>query len=94
VEYGPPIDLLVVVGCRVQACSEETVGQILRRYAAYNAHAPSYTWKYDGRRLDMDKTLEQNGIGDDDERFYALRIDDREFLCCLHVYFNDDLTEA
>ena len=42
----------------------------------------------------MDKTLLQNGIGDDDERFYDLRIDDRQFLCALHVYYDDDLTEA
>ena len=42
----------------------------------------------------MYQTLEENGIDDDDERFYNLRIDDREFLCALHVYFNDDLTNA
>jgi len=42
----------------------------------------------------MDKTLAENGISDDDQQFYDLRIDDREFLCSLHVCFNDDLTEA
>ena len=78
----------------MKVCSEETIGQILRRYLPYNAHAGSYTWKYDRQQLDMGKTLAENGIADDDERFYDLRIDDREFLCCLHVYFNDDLTEA
>jgi len=78
----------------VKVCSEETIGDILYRYLPYNAHAGSYTWKYDGQNLDMDKTLADNGITDEDEQFYKLRIDDREFLCTLHVYFNDDLTEA
>jgi len=42
----------------------------------------------------MTSTLTENGIADDDEEFYQLRIDDRQFLCALHVYYNDDLTEA
>jgi len=78
----------------VKVCCEETIGEILQRYLPYNAHAASYTWKYDGHDLEMDKTLADNGITDDDQRFYDLRIDEREFLCALHVYFNDDLTEA
>lgn len=78
----------------MKVCSEETIGEILHRYLPYNAHAGSYTWKYNGQSLDMYQTLEENGIDDDDERFYNLRIDDREFLCALHVYFNDDLTNA
>ena len=77
-----------------KVCSEESISDILQRYLPYNAHAASYTWKYDGQNLDMDGTLTENGIKDDDEQFYDLRIDDREFLCALHVYFNDDLTEA
>ena len=42
----------------------------------------------------MDGTLTDNGIEDDDEQFYELRIDERQFLTTLHVYYNDDLTEA
>jgi len=70
------------------------VNEILERYLPYNSHAGSYTWKYDGQNLDMTSTLTENGIADDDEEFYQLRIDDRQFLCALHVYYNDDLTEA
>jgi len=78
----------------VKICSEETIREILQRYLPYNAHAGSYTWKYNGINLDMDKTLADNGIEDCDEQFFSLRIDERQFLCALHVYFNDDLTEA
>ena len=42
----------------------------------------------------MDKTLEENGIPDEDEEFYKLSMNDDNFLQAIHLYFNDDLTEA
>ena len=42
----------------------------------------------------MYKTLEQNEIKDDDEDFYQLSMNDDHFLQAIHLYFNDDLTEA
>ena len=68
--------------------------EILARYLNNNAHAASYTWKYDGVNLDMDKTMEQNNIVDEDEEFYELGMNDDEYLQAIHLYFNDDLTEA
>ena len=70
------------------------MSEILERYLKFNAHAASYTWKYDGRNLDMNRTLEQNEIKDDDEDFYQLSMNDDSFLQAVHLYFNDDLTEA
>jgi hypothetical protein len=78
----------------IEVCSEETINEILQRYLIYNSHAASYTWKYNGVNVNMDKTLEDNGITDQDEQFYQLRMNDDEFLHSLHIYFNDDLTEA
>lgn len=78
----------------IEVCSEENMQEILQRYLKFNAHASSYTWKYDGRNLDMFKTLEQNEIKDDDEDFYQLSMNDDSFLQAVHLYFNDDLTEA
>eukprot|EP00058_Branchiostoma_floridae_P014142 XP_002599630.1 hypothetical protein BRAFLDRAFT_102572 [Branchiostoma floridae] len=46
-------------------CSEEYLSEILERYLKYNAHAGSYTWKYDGKNLDMGMTLEENEIFDE-----------------------------
>ncbi len=77
-----------------QVCSEETMNEILQRYLTYNAHAASYTWKYNGVNLDMDKTLEENGIQDEDEEFYQLSMNDDTYLQAIHLYFNDDLTES
>ncbi|WAR13711.1 CB5D1-like protein [Mya arenaria] len=68
--------------------------QVIERYLKFNAHAASYTWKYDGRNLDMNKNLEENQIQDDDEDFYKLSMNDDTFLQSVHLYFNDDLTEA
>jgi len=78
----------------VEVCSEETISEILQRYLKHNSHANSYTWKYTGKNLDMDKTLAENRIMDDDEELYQLRMNDEEFLPAVHLYFNDDLTEA
>lgn len=68
--------------------------EILDRYLKYNYHAASYTWKYDCRNLDMTKTLEENDIPDEDEQFYELSMNDDSYLQTIHLYFNDDLTEA
>ncbi|OAF71819.1 Cytochrome b5 domain-containing protein 1 [Intoshia linei] len=77
----------------IEVCSEETMYDILQRYLVYNSHAKSYTWKYNLVDLDMNKTLEANGVKDEDEIFYKLSIDDDLYIPSIHLYFNDDLTE-
>ncbi|XP_072036123.1 LOW QUALITY PROTEIN: cytochrome b5 domain-containing protein 1-like [Amphiura filiformis] len=78
----------------IEVCSEEIMTEILDRYLKWNYHAASYTWKYNSVNLNMDMTLEQNGVVDEDEDFYKLSMNDDKFLPALHLYFNDDLTEA
>lgn len=68
--------------------------EILQRYLTYNNHAGSYTWKFFGHNLDMSKTLEQNGIADESEEFFDVRMDEEEFLPPITLYYEDDLTEA
>ncbi len=77
----------------IEVCTEENMHEILQRYLKYNAHADSYTWKYEIRVLDMEKTLSENGIVDDDFDFYTLRMRDDEYLQSIILYYNDDLTE-
>ncbi|KAM3927308.1 cytochrome b5 domain-containing protein 1 [Leptodactylus fuscus] len=77
----------------LEVCSEETIWEILARYLPYNAHAASYTWKYCGLPLNMELTLEENGVRDEDEEFDELKMDSDSYTCSLHLYFNDDLTE-
>lgn len=78
----------------VEVCNEESINEILQRYLRYNEHAASYTWKYNNEVLDMEKSLQDNGIHDDDEEFYELSMTDNSFRQAVHLYFNDDLTEA
>ncbi|XP_030402145.1 cytochrome b5 domain-containing protein 1 isoform X1 [Gopherus evgoodei] len=77
----------------LEVCAEESMWEILRRYLPHNAHAASYTWKYKGVSLDMDKTLEQNKIPDEDVEFYRLNLDADLYTPGILLYFNDDLTE-
>lgn len=78
----------------LEMCSEEILNEIQARYLLYNTHAASYTWKYNGANLDMQRTLEENSVNDESEEFYKLSLDEDQFLPALHIYFNDDLTEA
>jgi hypothetical protein len=79
---------------------EETVGEIQERYLSFNGHARSYTWKRlteDGEKfvvMDMDKTLEENGVKDEDAEFDNLQIESDLFIPCIHILFNDDLSIA
>ncbi|KAG8431012.1 hypothetical protein GDO86_019557 [Hymenochirus boettgeri] len=77
----------------LEVCGEETIWEILQRYLPYNAHAASYTWKFCGFPLDMDKTLKENGVQDEDWELEELRMDCDVHTPSLHLYFNDDLTE-
>jgi len=82
----------------LEVCSEETMEEILDRYLDHNSHASSYTWKTldegDFRPLDMNKTLEKNGIPNESDAFESLRIADDYYTPVVHLYFDDDLTVA
>ena len=49
----------------IEVCTEESLNEILERYLELNSHAASYTWKREGRILDMAKNLEENEIPDE-----------------------------
>ncbi len=42
----------------------------------------------------MELTLEENEIPDETDDFIGLDIDPEEYIPAIHIYFNDDLTEA
>ena len=45
-------------------------------------------------KLDMDRTLQENGLVDESDDFEELGVDEQSFLPEIFLYFNDDLTEA
>jgi len=73
---------------------EDTVEEIRNRYLIHNAHAGSYTWKRLGKALNMEKTLEENGVKDETIEFERLGIDPDDHIPVIHLYFDDDLTVA
>lgn len=76
--------------------AEETLQEIQTRYLEINKHSQSYTWKdcY-AKVLDLEKTLEENGIHDEDAEYDYLDVpDSQRHVPAIMIYFNDDLTEA
>ena len=83
--------------------SEESVAEIRERYLEFNWHAKSYTWKvllgddsggHSFKTLDMEKTLDENGVKDEAEEFEHLLIEDTFYIPVIHLYYTDDLTVA
>ena len=78
----------------IEVCSEKTIYEIFDQYKEIIEHADSYTWKRLQRVLDMELTLEENEIPDETEDYINLDIDPDDYIPAIHIYFNDDLTEA
>eukprot|EP00747_Dinoflagellata_sp_TGD_P162287 gnl/TRDRNA2_/TRDRNA2_179721_c0_seq1.p1 gnl/TRDRNA2_/TRDRNA2_179721_c0~~gnl/TRDRNA2_/TRDRNA2_179721_c0_seq1.p1 ORF type:complete len:283 (+),score=54.55 gnl/TRDRNA2_/TRDRNA2_179721_c0_seq1:115-849(+) len=88
------LNLLTKQKTTLEVPIEETIEEIQTRYLKYNAHAKSYTWKRLGKPLEMQKTLQENGMKDETEEFLKLGIDPDDHIPVIHLYFNDDATEA
>ena len=43
-------------------------------------------------KIDMQKTLDQIGIPDENGLFESMGINEDQYMPTVHVYFNDDLT--
>ena len=71
---------------------EETLNEILDRLLSINTHAGSYTWKRQNRPLDLELTLDENGIPDESSDFLSYNLDDEFYIPAIHIYYNDDLT--
>ncbi len=80
----------------INVCQEETISDIRDRYLEYNAHSHSYTFKAlindEFTVLDMNKTLDENNVLDEQEKFVDLNMDYDFYVPALHIYYNDDLT--
>lgn len=92
-------NMLTKTATKLEVCTEETLLEIQNRYLGHNAHSSSYTWKRTdstqvARLLDMDKTLDENGIPDEQPEFDTLDIDPDFYIPTVHLYFADDLTVA
>ncbi|XP_043270393.1 cytochrome b5 domain-containing protein 1 [Venturia canescens] len=78
----------------ISVCEEDTIRRIQERFLTFNAHGGSYKWKFEGKSIDMNKTLTDNGILDERDRFVACGLSEDIYVPSLVCYFNDDMTEA
>jgi len=95
------INTLTKVEHTIEVCGEESIDDIQAKYLAYNKHAESYVWKRLGKigepsmvMLDMEATLEANGLPDESSEYGRLGIDEDFYIPSLMIYFKDDLTSA
>ncbi|KAJ3226022.1 Cytochrome b5 domain-containing protein 1 [Clydaea vesicula] len=78
----------------IEVCSEEKITAIQDRYTSLNAHAKGYMWKRLGVLLDMNATLEQNGVVDSSNVFEEIGLSEDDWYPAIHLFFSDDLTVA
>lgn len=79
---------------------EQTLAAIADKFLYFNAHARGYTWRAivggKNRALDMEKTLEENGLADDAAELEKIGIDSTEssMHTVLFLEFDDSRTIA
>jgi hypothetical protein len=82
----------------IKVCGEETISERQDSYMEFNKKSRSYTWKFTKEdeiiELELSKTLEENGIPDESEKFLKFGLNDDFDIPVLHIYYNDDLNYA
>ncbi|XP_052521351.1 cytochrome b5 domain-containing protein 1-like [Tympanuchus pallidicinctus] len=76
--------------CVIEVCGEEPVGAALRRARGWQEQLEKYTACYGGVPLNPHLSLEQNGIPDGTSELRSLRLDPKDFIPTVFLYFNDD----
>ncbi|XP_015739761.1 cytochrome b5 domain-containing protein 1 isoform X1 [Coturnix japonica] len=79
--------------CVIEVCGEEPVGAALQRARGWREQLRKYTVCYGGVPLQPHLTLEQNGIPDGTAELRSLRLDPKDFIPTVLLYFNDDVGE-
>ncbi|ETO15358.1 hypothetical protein RFI_22003 [Reticulomyxa filosa] len=75
----------------LQVCKEEPLGDIQTfRYNCINNNSHKYIWKFQQTSLDMTKTLEENGVIDNEQLFEQLDITE-EYFPAICLEFKDEL---
>ncbi|XP_011500925.1 PREDICTED: cytochrome b5 domain-containing protein 1 [Ceratosolen solmsi marchali] len=79
----------------ISVCEEDSIRRIRERAKILNLHGESYTWKFEGKPLDLALSLTGNGIADERDRYLACGLpdDSTTYVPNLLCYYNDDLTE-
>ncbi|KAH1017653.1 hypothetical protein HUJ05_008263 [Dendroctonus ponderosae] len=87
-------NMLTLSEVTINVCCEDTFYRILERFSIFNSDADSYTWRYLDKNIDMSKTLEENGIADERDKFTELGLPQNFYIPSIFLYYNDDLKWA
>lgn len=85
------VNVLTHQSIRLEVCCEDTLRRIEERYSKFNSNTQQYLWKYNGQVLDMDKTLEENGIVDRLDLFDAYFMPRDYYVPSIFIYFMDEI---
>ncbi|CAH1390110.1 unnamed protein product [Nezara viridula] len=84
-------NMLTKMEASFTVCEEDLIGGgIAARYKVYNSAYNSYVWKFEGRNVDMDRTLTQNGIEDLRPAMRGVQLPECLYIPCLDLYYKDD----
>ena len=79
----------------IEVCTEETLAEIQERLIKQvNKHSTGYIWRFGGKQLNMQKTLDINGIVDRSKEMRDAAMNEDEWIPVIHLQFADDLTIA
>ncbi|KAF5306966.1 hypothetical protein FQR65_LT07188 [Abscondita terminalis] len=78
--------------CMINVCCEDPVIRIAERYSIFNSDPLSYTWRFSESDdfLDMNKSLEENGVFDERDAFTDLGLPQNLHIPSIFIYYNDD----
>lgn len=85
------INTLIRKEVSMNVCCEDTIRRIMERYSIFCSNPSSYTWRYADKNLEVDKTMEQNGIPDERDKFTDLGLPQNLYVPGVLLYYNDDL---
>ncbi|XP_034178316.1 cytochrome b5 domain-containing protein 1 [Osmia lignaria lignaria] len=82
------LNVLTGIQVVIMVCEEDTIRRIQERARIYNENVASYTWKFEGKDIDLDLTLTENNIPDERNRFAACGLSEDYYIPSLMCYYN------
>ncbi|KAK0165938.1 hypothetical protein PV328_004413 [Microctonus aethiopoides] len=89
-----PIKILNVLtgqSAIIMVCEEDTINRIKHRYLLFNNNAMSYEFKFQGKILNINKTLTENNIIDERERYLNCGLPDDIYIPTIFCHYKENL---
>lgn len=87
------LNMLTFKQVQINVCCEDTFHRIKERYRPYCKNVGQYSWRYNDKNIDMNFTMDENGIVDERECFIFLDLPQNYYVPCVFLYFNSNITD-